>query len=524
MSEVDKSSVCIILLGLPGSGKSSLLGALAQAAQVQSDLLGFTLDCASDQVLDDLQKQTYDNKPQATADETHYPITLQTERKASLRAMLIDTAGQGTKGFRTGKASLEGRTGLPRSLSSADTVLLVVDASAKPAELEADFEELAQILRRLEESRSRRSDIGGLPVYLVLSKCDQLAKKGDSHGKWMERIEESKEEIERRFHDFLAARNGTDRMPFGTIDLHLWATAVKRPPLADRPTRPNEPFGVAELFRQCLVSAQAFEARRRRSHRHMVAAVSGVLGMVLVLGLVAAGFFMSRPSAELAALENAAQALLPRPGASAADRLKEPLEDRLQALTKIETTAGFAKLPAKTREDIKEAKEELEAYLALNKEFLARVQDPRFAVRNEDLARIEKGLDELAVPPEYAAAWADSKLGRRQIQWRKDVAALRRAVGDEEAWVRAQIAAADSITKEGGLVIAKSIGPMEREAWFAKVQDYVERDFRNKRSDRIPDGIAVTFDTVYRFGRVDQARRDWDKAKNKLRKLRELAR
>ena len=44
-------------------------------------------------------------------------------------------------------------------------------------------------------------------------------------------------------------------MPFGQIDLHLWATAVKRPALAGSPPRPREPFGVAELFRLCREEA-----------------------------------------------------------------------------------------------------------------------------------------------------------------------------------------------------------------------------------------------------------------------------
>ena len=49
---------------------------------------------------------------------------------------------------------------------------------------------------------------------------------------------------------------------FGRIDLHLMATAVKRPALADATARPREPFGVAELFRHSLLSAKDFRDRR----------------------------------------------------------------------------------------------------------------------------------------------------------------------------------------------------------------------------------------------------------------------
>ncbi|MBI3409256.1 MAG: 50S ribosome-binding GTPase [Planctomycetes bacterium] len=518
----------IVLLGMPGAGKSSLIGALAQAAETQTNLLGGKLDEASDLALDDLQKQTYENKIQSTAAELEpHPLAVQGAAAGPLSATLIDTSGDAAQDYLTGQKSIAARTEFARAVQQADTLILVVDASATPAGLEKDFQHLGRFLLTFEQGRARQSEIAGLPVYLVLSKCDLLASKEDTNSAWLQRIEEAKRRVDERFQEFLAAQANRDQLPFGKIDLHLWASAIKRPQLSDRPARANEPYGVAELFRQCLESAQKFQDARRRSQRHMTAAVSGVLAMVAVLSLVAGGFFLTRPSANLAALETAAHTVLPGPHASPAERLREPVEEKLKELKRIEGSSEFAKLPPKTQEAITEFCKEVATYLALHKEFVERVRDPRFAANDQDLENIAKGLDEFAIPGVYAGEWTATRLARRQAQYRKDLDALRQAVNEEEKWIRDQVAAADDIIKEGGLVIAKTVAQGARDAWFKKenayVNAYVNDVFRHKRIDRVADGAAVTYDTVYRFARVDQARRDWDKMKSKLRELRKLA-
>ena len=92
----------------------------------------------------------------------------------------------------------------------------------------------------------------------MLTKCDLLAQPGDTPAAWMDRIEERKRQVDRRFQDFLARQDEDGPLPFGSIDLHVWATAVKRPALAGSPARPREPYGVAELFRQAFDAARGF--------------------------------------------------------------------------------------------------------------------------------------------------------------------------------------------------------------------------------------------------------------------------
>src|SRR5262249_29697242 len=148
------------------------------------------------------------------------------------------------------------------------------------------------------------------PVYLVLSKCDLLAKKTDSAAAWIQRIEERKRQVHQRFQRFMEGASEAAPVQtlaedaFGKVDLHVWATASGRPALADRPAKPIEPFGVAELFRQCLESAAEFRQRSQRASRRLRFAVFGAAALVTLLLTLATVFFVTRPDPVVTALEN----------------------------------------------------------------------------------------------------------------------------------------------------------------------------------------------------------------------------
>src|SRR6478672_11561869 len=64
----------IVLFGMPDAGKSSLLGALAQAAQTQERALGGRLSDLSNG-LAELQHRLYDERPRETLQEiVPYPV------------------------------------------------------------------------------------------------------------------------------------------------------------------------------------------------------------------------------------------------------------------------------------------------------------------------------------------------------------------------------------------------------------------------------------------------------------------
>jgi hypothetical protein len=71
--KVDRN-LSIVLFGMPAAGKSSLLGALAQAAQAQEHLLNGRLTDVS-HGLDELRRRAYEESPRRTADEVvPYPV------------------------------------------------------------------------------------------------------------------------------------------------------------------------------------------------------------------------------------------------------------------------------------------------------------------------------------------------------------------------------------------------------------------------------------------------------------------
>src|SRR5262249_39201127 len=161
-------------------------------------------------------------------------------------------------------------------------------ASAGEMQVQAELGEFVSFLNQLEQNRGYRTDVGGLPVFLVLTKCDLLAQPHDSLTLWIERIEERKRQVGQRFEEFLARDGGRNALPFGRIDLHPWATAVKRPALEDSPPRPDEPYGVAELFRQCFEQALAYRERQRRSGRRLLGTVAITsIALAALVGLVA---------------------------------------------------------------------------------------------------------------------------------------------------------------------------------------------------------------------------------------------
>src|SRR5262245_61193356 len=159
--------LCAVLFGMPAAGKSSLLGALAQAAQAQPGLLGGQLDDLSSG-LDLLRQRVYEGQTQETLDEiVPFPVTFQPEgRRSGFPATLVDCDGRIAYRFLSGERPLgakHGHTDLAYSLQKADAILLVVDVAAGSDQLKRDFTQFAQFLRWLEDHRSKGAEVAGLP-------------------------------------------------------------------------------------------------------------------------------------------------------------------------------------------------------------------------------------------------------------------------------------------------------------------------------------------------------------------------
>src|SRR5437868_2993085 len=96
---VSRKAVRIVLFGMPNAGKTSLLGALAQAAKTQQQVLNGRLSDLGNG-LTQLQQQLYEGAPPATPGEVAlYPVLFEPASAdeaaptAGWKAVLADTDG-----------------------------------------------------------------------------------------------------------------------------------------------------------------------------------------------------------------------------------------------------------------------------------------------------------------------------------------------------------------------------------------------------------------------------------------------
>jgi hypothetical protein len=524
----------IVLFGLPAAGKSSLLGALSQAAQAQEHLLnGRLLDPTHG--LEELRHRLYDEQARRTAEEVvPYPIDFepfpQNGRpgadgdKEHLRAVVIDCDGRVANDLLVRRQDLsedspEGT--LAHEVVEADTLVLVIDASAPPSQVEADFAEFDRFLRQMERGRGRRTEVGGLPVFLVLSKCDLLAQPEDTAAAWMERIEERKRDLDRRFRDFLDRRaREAGPPPFGHIDLHLWATAVKRPALAGSPAKPREPYGVAELFRQCLAEAAAHRDRRRRSARRLFWTVGGAAGLVALLLSGTVGLVVYNQRNVTTPLQNKVEIFrfTDRPS-SAAERLRGPVSDlrqRLELLAEIRNDPDFGKLPEAHQQLVRDRMEELRSYLA----YWDRLQQGPRPADARTVQALQEAQElyqtELNLPhPD----WEQTEAGKLRQERLADAQALRRAASHARNWYLDSAERADALWTFRGYQGAAGIKWPE---WSADSERLLSPAHTPPFTDTeaIPGAATpLTYAAALRFDKVAEAQADWEGQKRRLGRL-----
>jgi hypothetical protein len=509
----------IVLFGMPAAGKSSLLGALAEAARAQEHLLNGRLNDRT-HGLDELRHRLYDESPRRTADEVvPYPIDFEPYTRDGhapaadhLGAVMIDCDGRVANDLLVRRRALDEDSPegtLAREVLDADTLVLVLDAAAPPAQVEADFLEFDRFLRQMQATRGRRAEVGGLPVFLVLTKCDLLAQPGDTAAAWMERIEQRKREVDARFRDFLARRaREAGPLPFGQLDLHVWATAVKRPALAGSPPRPREPYGVAELFRQCLEQAAAFRERRLRSGRRLVWMAGGAGGLAALLVSLTAWMLFQHNTVPTR-LESTVQAFRFSDSTSAAERLGGPvgvLRNRRDRLAEIRNDPDFGKLPAEQQQLIRDRLQELDSYLDYYQKL--RQLPPKADVRTEQaLQDVRDRLEnELALPgPE----WARTEAGRLRRERLDEVEALGRAVTRARNWYLDSIDAADKLWTFAGYQTEPGAAGINWRAWSAEAEKLLDPS----RAPPAEEAAVRDFDTVAR------ARAEWERTKPRLRRL-----
>jgi hypothetical protein len=509
----DPSAARVVLFGMPDAGKSSLLGALAQAAHTQPRILrGHLTDLTHG--LADLRRKVYDDRPTETQQEiVPYPVRFSPAGDHAHPAVLYDCDGRVANDILTQKKVLgpQAKAGsLAATVLSADALILAVDASATLEQMDGDFREFLRFLRLLEKYRTREHEVGGFPVYLVLTKCDVLGTPQMTKAQWEARIAERRKEVERRFKDFLQAEGvGPDFLSFGSVDLDVFATAVKRPDLADATAHPREPLGVAELFHAALDNAIRFRDRRKRSSRRLAYTVAGAgtfLGALLIAGLA---FFTAPPPPEQSSLQARVEALQANEGSTAAVRLGPGLERRLRELTDVQKHPDFEKLPDALKTYVRQRLEEGQAYQRFRDD-LAAIPLPTAARSLGELRKIEERVSKIAPPGAYIGEWATTEAGqRRDTILSKDIPAIRKAV---EQLTQRYFSLKNSAA---GLLATTDLSP----AWAEKVRALTEDAEKNPPFPRTDPLLGPAF----AYDDVALAETEWQAALKRVTLVRDLS-
>jgi hypothetical protein len=541
----------IVLFGLPGAGKSSLLGALGEAARTQEGLLGGRLTDRSGG-LTALADRLYAGQDERTAEEVvPYPVRYEPSpadggsaaggSADAVDAVVMDCDGRVATDLLQGDRPLDEDSPegtLAHEVLDADTLLLVVDASAEPARVETDFAEFNRFLGAMQRDRGARAEVGGLPVFLVLTKCDLLARPGEARSAWVEHVEQRKRDVDAHFREFLARTPASaspvpgptppgqppapaaEAGPFGRIDLRVWATAVKRPALADAPARPREPYGVAELFRLCLADARSFSASCRRSSRRLTLTV--VASALLVLGMTAGGgtLLVLRGNSRAAVLEARVEDFRFFDKGTPAQRFNAPLprlREKLDRLRQMHDDPQFHALPPDLRHFVDERLADLQAYIPYMEKVLAE-RPPDTERTLGSLGRATDRLKgDLALP---RLDWADTPAALLVRQRLEGGEALRRGVQAVRNWY---LDNTDAAGKLWTFAAYRSADQVDWPDWAGQVEKVLDpaRKPPFHEADPLPGapGSLLTYGTAMRFDEVLDARAAWDAGRDRLRRL-----
>jgi hypothetical protein len=317
-SPVGSQALRIVLLGRPGAGKSSLLGALAIAGDVPThdSKTPHLIDAPG--VLTELRQQVEHRHTQPTiAPEQVVPYLVAFEESAAngarshlAEALLVDCDNTAILELLNEERPPSSTSPLTRMLAQADALVLAVPAPEATSASE-DFAALERLLRIAEQERGTKVLPGGLPVLLAVTQCDLLAETNDTPAKWQERVRYQVEAIERRFQKFRDERDGLPA--FGQVTLLPAAvTAAYRPALAGAAEEPARPFGVAELFGECVHQALRYRHSQGESTRRLLQAALGLVALVAALVAFALYPVSMRSQADWEAIRDAVDAEVQR--------------------------------------------------------------------------------------------------------------------------------------------------------------------------------------------------------------------
>lgn len=525
----------VLLFGHAGAGKSAILGALLKAAETQGPTLrGEVLEPSGR--LASIRDAVYQNvtlEPTAT-ELTSYDVRLRPWRDGTrtlsdpINVTLNDCSGDAAESLISHPEAIRDpftRAPVARAVIDADAIVLLVNAAADDEEMLEAFEQFDTFLTIVSQAKANAREVGGFPILLALTQCDRLAKDGDTLASWEARVNQRADRAWTKFDAFLRDAEPDDGipspfLPFGSVDLTVYAVAVRHPKLTDVPAGTNVPYRVAELFGDCFAVAQRHFDRVAASDRRLKWTVRFALSFVtfLFLGVLGVVFFQPPPTGpELADRIRGYEQHEPE----AAVRLAYPALTRNKALLHgFRDEPGFSSVPDDLRRFVLGRIEEIADYEKYREKLLL-FQSPADTRTLDELNRVELALNtEFALPPRYS--WGSTNSAELRRKWLADAEAIRKAEAEFLERYR------DYIRRGTVLTFTPSLGDnwrTEVNALFAEAATppiSLNEPLPDSPSLEQLRGKPVTYWVPYNFERVDQARRNWELIRDRLTHLRDL--
>ena len=522
----DPAEPVIVFFGEKHAGKSTLLHAFLQ-------------DIAPAEPVDDL-------KPVSPPDSVRREIVKHAVRTRTTASgtgepvVLIDCDGRSAGDMlaapgRAGAASARGS--LWTAIRSADALVLVIEAVATEADVDKAFRSFRAFLDALQNDRNYQREVGGLPIFLTLTKCDALAEAGDDFRAWSTRVGDRKRVIQAQFQDFFGYELAGDDDPttidpspflaFGSLDLQVTATVArasgpKTTPLA---FLPEGEFGIRELAVDCLRAAKAYNRRARRAWWRLKYTLVGLIGVIALLFVGALTLSTTGAYGPADALAARITEFRAREGPPA-ERLSDPaIAANQQAVDQFANSPVFDRIPPELKTYIADRQAEYAAYA----EYRSRFKPPRLAPQDlrtrEEGDRLAASLGtDLAPPAAYADAWKDTTASRMRQKWLTDLGLMTTAEEALYAWYR-------GLDRRATDLLFVDRPPdygwrQEATALFARASvppfDPNEVMPGSPEVPAVPRADPLTYAPAFAFDRVLLARRDWEDAHGRLTDLRDL--
>jgi hypothetical protein len=527
--QADPSAPKVLLFGHAGAGKSSLLAALVRAGELQTETLRGDVQEPTGR-LAAVRDAVYRGAELARSDTevTSYTVRIHSPAE-SASFILFDCSGRAAEGLIRHPSSLhdaDTQAPIARAVVEADAILLLVDSTSNDEQLQDAFEEFETFLTVVAQGKASAREVGGFPVLLVLTKCDELARKGEMRAKWEARVHERAERAWRQFDSFLKDAEPHDGipspyLPFGSIDLSVHAVAIRLPALADVQPNLDAPYRVAELFRDCFLDARRHRERATISNRRLTWTVRAAVTLAAVLFFGALSVVSFPPERGDPALAERIESYREHEPVASVRLDDRNLLRNKRLLASYRDDAAFVLLPADLQDFVVRRLQEIDEYQAYRGK-LAAAMSPGDTRTLEDLQKVEQALTggELALP---SLAWEATPAGQLREKWLADARALR---GAEQKFLEHY---QDLLRRVTALTLASSFGGNWR-ADVGAVKDEGAKPPGNL-DEPLPDspmldqtrGRAVLYRVPYEFERVYEARRDWNFALARLTRMRDLA-